>query len=90
MICADGTISPCNGIMPHEKIGLGNLIHEDISQIWHSDKYVMLRKSVIEKHLKNCEYCEAGYPLEGKNFEWVNNYYLKPLIRNLYSYIRNE
>jgi radical SAM protein with 4Fe4S-binding SPASM domain len=90
MIHADGTISPCNGIMPHEKIELGNLIHEDISQLWHSDKYIMLRKSVIEKRLQNCEHCEVGYLLEGKNFEWFNNYYLKPLIRNLYARIRNE
>ena len=90
MIHADGKISPCNGIMPHENINIGNVIHDNISRIWHSDRYIALRKSVIEKSLKNCKYCEVGYSLEGKNFQWFNNYYLKPLIRNLYHYIRNE
>lgn len=90
MIHADGTISPCNGIMPHENIRIGNLIDDNISRIWHSDKYLELRKSVMEGNLQNCRYCEVGYSLEGKNFEWVNNYYIKPLIRNLYANLRNE
>lgn len=90
MINADGKISPCNGIMPHENINIGNVIHDNISRIWHSDRYIALRKSIIEKSLKNCKYCEVGYSLEGNNFQRFNNYYLKPLIRNLYHYIRNE
>jgi radical SAM protein with 4Fe4S-binding SPASM domain len=98
MVHADGNISPCNGIMPHEKRNIGNLINDSISRIWHSDKYIDLRKSVMEKRLKNCNYCEVGYLLEGRNLHWLKNYYLKPLnncylkplVRNLYSYIRNE
>lgn len=90
MIHADGNISPCNGIMPHENKNIGNLIHDNISSIWHSNKYIGLRNSVIKNHLENCRYCEIGYPLEGKNLQWINNYYLKPLVRNLYSYIHNE
>ena len=90
MIHADGNISPCNGIMPHENKNIGNLIHDNISSIWHSNKYIGLRSSVIKNHLENCRYCEVGYPLEGKNLQWINNYYLKPLVRNLYSYIHNE
>jgi len=90
MVHADGNISPCNGIMPHENKNIGNLINDSISRIWYSDKYIDLRKSVIEKRLKNCNYCEMGYLLEGKNFRWLNNYYFKPLLRNLYSYVRNE
>lgn len=84
MVHADGNISPCNGIMPHENNNIGNLIHGNISGIWHSDKYVQLRQDVIRNRLKNCKYCEVGYPLEGRNLQWINNYYLKPLIRNLY------
>ncbi len=90
MIHADGNISPCNGIMPHENKDIGNLIHDNISRIWHSDRYIELRKSVMKRKLESCKYCEVGYPLEGKNSQWFNNYYLKPLVRNLYSYIRNE
>ena len=88
MIHADGNISPCNGIMPQENKKIGNLIHANIAKIWHSDKYVELRKSVIEKRLSNCKYCEVGYPMEGKNFKWFNNYYIKPALRSLYSYVR--
>jgi len=84
MVHADGNISPCNGIMPHEKKNIGNLINDSISRIWYSDKYIDLRKSVMEKRLKNCNYCEMGYLLEGKSFKWFKNYYLKPLVRNLY------
>lgn len=90
MVHADGNISPCNGIMPHENIGIGNLLHNSISGIWHSDKYAQLRQSVIERRLENCKYCEVGYSLEGKNLQWINNYYLKPLIRKLYHCIRDE
>lgn len=90
MIHADGKISPCNGIMPHENRDVGNLICNDISKIWHSDEYVKLRDSVVKGCLSNCRYCEVGYLLEGRNLEWINNYYLKPLARNIYSYIRND
>ena len=45
MVHADGNISPCNGIMPHENKNIGNLIHNYISSIWHSDKYIGLRRS---------------------------------------------
>lgn len=90
MIHADGNISPCNGIMPHEDIHIGNLLRSDISKIWHSDKYVELRMSIIKNHLKNCNYCEVGYLLEGKSLRWFSNYYLKPLLRNLYFCMRNE
>lgn len=88
MIHSDGNISPCNGIMPHENKNIGNLINDNINRIWCSEKYIDLRKSVIEKKLENCRHCAEGYLLEGKNFEWIKNYYLKPLIRNLYTYIR--
>lgn len=90
MVHANGNISPCNGIMPHENKNMGNLIFDSISKIWHSDKYIQLRNSIIKKRLENCEFCEVGYSLEGKNLGWINNYYFKPLLRNLYSYIRRE
>lgn len=60
MVHADGEISPCNGIMPHEKIGLGNLLKQDIRDIWHSGKYRELRRMVRLDSLKNCDYCEVG------------------------------
>ena len=90
MIHADGNISPCNGIMPHENKNIGNLLRGNISEVWHSQKYAELRQSVMKNRLENCKYCEVGYPLEGKNFQWISNYYFKPLIRNLYHCMRND
>lgn len=88
MIHADGNLSPCNGIMPHENKNIGNLIRDNISRIWHSDKYIELRRSVMNGCLENCKYCASGYLLEGKNFKWLKNCYLKPLARSLYRYVR--
>lgn len=81
MIHADGSISPCNGIMPGEGLGLGNIFNTDISTIWLSDAYRALRRQVRRASLENCRFCESGYPIEGKNFKWFKNYYLRP-VRN--------
>lgn len=90
MIHADGNISPCNGIMPHENKNIGNLLGDNILKIWHSDKYIELRRAVMKGHLENCKYCASGYLLEEKSFEWVKNRYLKPLARSLYKYLQGE
>lgn len=60
MIHSDGNISPCNGIMPHENIGIGNIFNKHINEIWHSEKYAKLREMVKRNKLVNCKYCEVG------------------------------
>lgn len=82
MIHADGNISPCNGIMPTENINLGNIFKDDIKEIWLSDRYKELRRKVREFRLENCNFCESGYLIEGKNWRWWKNFYIRPL-RNL-------
>lgn len=82
MIHADGNISPCNGIMPTENINLGNIFKDNISEIWLSEPYKELRQKVRESSLKNCNFCESGYLIEGKNWRWWKNFYIRPL-RNL-------
>ncbi len=83
MIHADGMISPCNGIFPFENTGLGNILSEPLERIWNSENYNSLRESLKNNQLKNCRYCEVGYSLEGKNFKWFKNYYLRPIARNI-------
>lgn len=86
MIHSNGSISPCNGIMPTENISIGNLFKDDILDIWHSNKYRDLRESVVEGFLPNCRHCAEGYLLEGKNLAWLKNHYLKPIARKFYIY----
>ncbi len=81
MIHADGLISPCNGIFPFENAGLGNILSVPIEEIWNSQNYNLLRENLKNYQLKNCRYCEVGYSLEGKNFKWFKNYYLRPIAR---------
>ncbi|GEM_PF-416994 len=83
MIHADGRISPCNGIFPTENIGVGNVFVDKVEEVWNSEKYIALRRSVIEGELKNCKFCESGYCLEGKDLRWFRNYYFRPLKRKI-------
>jgi len=81
LVHADGSISPCNGIMPGEGMSLGNIFKTDIKTIWLSDAYRALRRQVRRTSLENCRFCESGYPIEGTNLRWFKNYYLRP-VRN--------
>jgi len=81
MIHADGNVSPCNGIFPTENIGVGDVFKEPIRKIWDSEKYQKLRYEIKNGKLKYCKYCESGYCIEGKDFRWFKNYYLRPLKR---------
>jgi radical SAM protein with 4Fe4S-binding SPASM domain len=82
MIHADGEISPCNGIMPTENINVGNILKDNISDIWLSESYKDLRRKVRMGELRNCNYCESGYLIEGVNMRWLINYYIRP-VRNI-------
>jgi len=81
MVHADGNISPCNGIFPTENVGVGNIFLNPLQEIWNSKKYQDLRSLVSEGKLQNCKFCESGYCLEGKDFRWFKNYYLRPIKR---------
>ncbi|MBL7196576.1 MAG: radical SAM protein [Candidatus Omnitrophica bacterium] len=81
MIHADGNISPCNGIFPTENIDVGNIFNNSIEEIWNSEKYRRLRGLVVEGGLQNCQFCESGYCLEGKDLRWIKNYYFRPIKR---------
>ncbi len=88
MIHSDGNVSPCNGIMPQEKIDVGNILKTPLKDIWYSDKYQELRRLVKNNKLKNCQFCESGYRIEGLNLRWIKNYYIRPLKRILKERIR--
>ena len=90
MIHANGDISPCNGIFPTEKIALGNILTSPLEEIWHSEKYQGLRSQVRRGKLTNCCYCESGYRMEGLNYRWFKNYYMRPLKRIVKNFIRND
>lgn len=81
MIHSDGNISPCNGIFPTENIGVGNILKEPIEKIWNAPRYRELRRLVRTGKLEYCNFCEAGYCLEGRNLGWFKNYYIRPLRR---------
>lgn len=81
MIHADGNISPCNGVMPTENMRLGNIFENTIGDIWNSERYRGLRRKVRMSAFKNCNFCESGYLIEGRNLHWFHNFYIRP-IRN--------
>lgn len=89
MIHSDGSVSPCNGIMPTENLGLGNVFHSRVADIWNSEKYCSLRNKVRNSSLEHCRFCESGYLIEGITPGWVKNYYLRPVKNFLLRIIKN-
>jgi len=89
MIHADGNVSPCNGIMPNEGVKIGNIFKVSAVDIWNSPAYKSLRFKVKSGCLANCRFCESGYLIEGFNFKWFKNFYIRPIRNAIARKIKN-
>ena len=60
-IGADGTVIPCAFFALYPEFRAGNVLHEDILQIWNSDKVSTFRRIPIHGKCERCKFSLACY-----------------------------
>jgi radical SAM protein with 4Fe4S-binding SPASM domain len=58
-IDTDGTIYPCNLVISDPRWRMGNILEQDLSEIWFSEKWSFFRGDVKIKDLEKCGKCES-------------------------------
>ncbi len=81
MLEHDGSVHPC---MNAENIKFGNILTEDVKDIWFSKKTDALRKQLYENH---CDFCQAScginpykylkYAMFNEPIKTLKNYFSK-------------
>jgi radical SAM protein with 4Fe4S-binding SPASM domain len=77
----DGNVVACCRDTEGKTI-LGNVFEQSILDIWRGEKYIEMRKSLIEKRVKDVAACEkCDMPYSASNKRWKPKYILSSLFR---------
>jgi len=80
-ISVDGAVGPCNGY--YDSTLKWNILKDGFRNIWHSEDFIKMRKSVIEGRFPYCRSCSNGPSSGNITIPWLYSRYAKPVLKKL-------